>query len=433
MQHCATLVSPYSAATALAMTHALAISLDEWRQHMRRWSVPEYRAKQVFGWVQQQGRLAPEAMHNLPEPLRARLSQELQWHEPLHVERVIDGGDGTRKLLLRLGDYAAVESVLIPRQAAPPQTQIHPVPGHRADRRPAQAAQASIAWASAAQASAAPAQASTGNAAPANARQANAVPTKAVEVTQCVSSQVGCAIGCVFCASGREGLRRHLGAEEILGQVRAAQAHLEPGERLQRIVFMGMGEPLHNSLAVHRALQLLTDPSSWGWSPRRIVVSTSGLVPQIDALGEAFGGGIGLAVSLHAADDALRSRLVPINRRYPLDELHACLRRYPQAPRQRHMIEYTLLGGINDSPAQAKALVAWLRGLRAKVNLIPMNPVPGSGYTAPDETTAEIFADIVRQAGWVCTLRKQRGARATAACGQLAAQGTAQRIKILGA
>jgi 23S rRNA (adenine2503-C2)-methyltransferase len=191
-------------------------------------------------------------------------------------------------------------------------------------------------------------------------------------------------MGCVFCASGVAGLKRHLGAEEIVGQVLLGRAQLDDDEELRNVVYMGMGEPLHNYEATKRSLELLTHPEGIGLSKRKVTVSTSGLVPEILRLGADFGGQIGLAISLHAADDETRGALMPINRKYPLSELMAALARYPLPKRRRITIEYTLVLGKNDSAAEAKKLVRLLRGLPVKINLIPMNPIEASTLGPPD-------------------------------------------------
>jgi 23S rRNA (adenine2503-C2)-methyltransferase len=251
----------------------------------------------------------------------------------------------------------------------------------------------------------------------------------AVRVTQCISTQVGCAMGCVFCASGVAGLKRQMGADEIVGQVLAGRARLDEGERLSNVVFMGMGEPLHNYEATARALRLLTHPDGIGLSARRITVSTSGLVPEIARLGADFAGNIGLAISLHAADDETRSRLMPINKKYPLPVLMNALRAYPLPRRRRITIEYTLVSGKNDDPVEARKLVALLRGLPVKVNLIPMNPIATSALGPPDMTRVFSFQRVLCDAGYSCFIRRRRGDDVSAACGQLALLGAKPKVR----
>jgi 23S rRNA (adenine2503-C2)-methyltransferase len=236
-------------------------------------------------------------------------------------------------------------------------------------------------------------------------------------------------MGCVFCASGVAGLTRNMGADEIVAQVLLGRSHLAAGEVLRGVVLMGMGEPLHNYDATARALRLLTHPDGIGLSSRRVTVSTSGLVPEIERLGADFQGQIGLAVSLHAADEALRSRLMPINRRYPLAVLMAALQNYPLPHRRRITIEYTLIADQNDSTRDAKKLAALLRGIPVKVNLIPMNPVEGSGLRAPDDQRVFAFQKIVCDSGFSCFIRRRRGSDVAAACGQLALLGGRRKVK----
>ena len=251
-----------------------------------------------------------------------------------------------------------------------------------------------------------------------------------VRVTQCVSTQVGCAMGCVFCASGVAGLKRHLGADEIVGQVLVGRALLDPGERLRNVVYMGMGEPLHNYEATARSLRLLTHREGLALSARRVTVSTSGLVPEIARLGADFGGNIGLAISLHAADDETRSRLMPINTKYPLPVLMAALRAYPLPRRRRITIEYTLVAGRNDTPAEAKKLVKLLRGLPVKVNLIPMNPIAASTLGPPLLAGVLEFQRVMCDAGYSCFIRRRRGDDVSAACGQLALLGAKPKVRV---
>jgi 23S rRNA (adenine2503-C2)-methyltransferase len=250
-----------------------------------------------------------------------------------------------------------------------------------------------------------------------------------VRVTQCISTQVGCAMGCTFCASGVAGLKRHLGPEEIVAQVLVGRAQLAEGEALRNVVYMGMGEPLHNYEATARSLRLLTHPEGIGLSSRRVTVSTSGLVPEIARLGADFGGQIGLAISLHAADDATRSALMPINRKYPLDRLMEALRAYPLPRRRRITIEYTLVAGQNDDPAEARRLARLLRGLPVKINLIPMNPIAASALGPPPADRVAAFQEVLTSAGYSCFVRRRRGDDVAAACGQLALLGAAPKVR----
>jgi 23S rRNA (adenine2503-C2)-methyltransferase len=221
-----------------------------------------------------------------------------------------------------------------------------------------------------------------------------------------------------------------MGADEIVAQVIAGRARLDESERLSNLVFMGMGEPLHNYDATARALRLLTHVDGINLSSRRITVSTIGLVPEIARLGEDFQGNIGLAISLHAADDETRSRLMPINRKYPLATLMDALRKYPLPRRRRITIEYTLVAGKNDDPAEAKKLAKLLRGLPVKVNLIPMNPIEASTLGPPNMSGVLAFQRVLVDAGYSCFIRRRRGDDVSAACGQLALLGAKPKVRV---
>jgi 23S rRNA (adenine2503-C2)-methyltransferase len=246
-------------------------------------------------------------------------------------------------------------------------------------------------------------------------------------VTQCISTQVGCAMGCVFCASGVAGLKRNLRAEEIVAQVLEGRRALDEGEGLRNVVLMGMGEPLANYDETARALTILMRPDGLNLSSRRVTVSTSGLVPEIDRLGKEFGGQITLAISLHATTDERRSALMPINKKYPIAELLAALRRYPLPKRRRFTIEFTLVAGQNDSIEEARRLVALLRGIPAKVNVIPMNPISASTLGPPSLHGVLAFQRVLIDAGIATFIRRQRGEDVDAACGQLALLGAKPR------
>jgi 23S rRNA (adenine2503-C2)-methyltransferase len=239
-------------------------------------------------------------------------------------------------------------------------------------------------------------------------------------LTLCVSTQVGCAMGCVFCASGQAGLKRGLGAHEIISQLIVARRHLDPGERIKNLVFMGMGEPLHHYAETARTIHLLTHPLGHAMSPRRITVSSVGLLSGIRRLGEEFGGKVGLAISLHAPDSATRSQIIPMNEHQPLAELMQALRAYPLPKRRRITIEYTLIDGVNDRPEHARQLAATLRGLPSKVNLIPMNPIRESSLRAPSPDAVEAFRRELARLRVSCSVRQTRGDDVDAACGQLA-------------
>ncbi len=363
-------------------THPLERLPEEWSDVLGAWGEPRYRGAQVFGWIHKRGVFDPAEMKNLPKTLRARLEEEGM---SLPVSPVVGppAGDDTRKVLVTLQDGLSVETVLIPELI-----------------RPGEEEELEEGW----------------------------EPKKRV-VTQCISSQVGCAMGCVFCASGVMGLKRNLSAAEIVGQALAGRAALPEDQRLRNVVLMGMGEPLANYDAVARALMLLTHPDGLGLSWRRVTLSTSGLVPELDRLGRDFGGKVQLAISLHAVDDERRSALMPINRKHDLRSLVAALKRYPLPKRRRITIEYTLMEGVNDSLEDARGLVRLLDGVPIKVNLIPMNRIEGSELRAPSAEVIERFREELYSRGAPAFLRTPRGDSLAAACGQLALRGEGRKVK----
>ncbi len=236
--------------------------------------------------------------------------------------------------------------------------------------------------------------------------------------TLCISTQVGCGMHCRFCSTGRNGLARNLRVSEIVGQVLAVQTTHPEGGSLSHIVLMGMGEPLANYDATVQAIRILLDPWGFDFSARKITLSTCGLVPAIQRLaGEGLG--INLAVSLNAADDATRSLLMPVNEKYPLAELMKTLRRFPLPDRRRLTCEYVLIAKVNDSREDAVRLAQLLRGIACKINLIPLNPVPGSRYEAPSRDRIEAFQNRLLEEKYTALLRESRGAEIAAACGQL--------------
>jgi 23S rRNA (adenine2503-C2)-methyltransferase len=351
--------------------HPVAWLPEEWMAFMRELGERDFRGRQVFRWIQHRGVIDPELMTDLSQDLRQRLTSE-NLTAPLRVESVSRSADGTRKLLFSLSDGGLVECVLIPMT-------------RDSDDEDEEQADAAL-----------------------------------QRVTLCISTQVGCAMGCVFCASGQAGLKRGLGAHEVISQVLMSRDYLGPGEYLRNIVFMGMGEPLHHYDETARAIRLITHPDGISISPRRITVSTVGLVPGIRRLGQDFEGKVGLAISLHAPDDSTRDKIIPMNRRFPLKELLPALKAYPLPHRRRITIEYTLIAGINDSREHALTLVRALKGINVKVNLIPMNPIARSALTAPDASVVERFSEILAKHRVSCTVRKRRGDDVNAACGQLA-------------
>lgn len=317
-----------------------------------------FRAVQVVKWVHQHGVADFDAMTDLAKPLRAWLSESAEIRPPEVVTEQVSA-DGTCKWLLRLDDGQCIETVFLPED----------------DRG-----------------------------------------------TLCISSQVGCALDCSFCSTAQQGFSRNLTASEIVGQLWLARARLEAqgyGERpISNVVFMGMGEPLLNFDNVVEAIRLMLDDNAWGLSKRRVTVSTSGVVPGIDRLREATD--VSLALSLHAPDDALRSELVPLNRKYPIQTVLDACRRYVEGRHQRVTVEYVLLEGVNDSPEQARALARLLRELPCKLNLIPFNPFPRTRYRRSSQEAVDRFRDVLVAAGYTTITRRTRGDDIDAACGQLA-------------
>jgi 23S rRNA (adenine2503-C2)-methyltransferase len=317
--------------------------------------VEGYRARQVARWVFKVGVAHVSEMTDVPKSLRQALEQRAQISHLPGLE-CYHASDGTRKLRYQLADGAVIESVLI--------------------REP-------------------------------------------TRLTLCLSTQAGCRIGCAFCLTTKGGLRRHLRPAEIVDQIIQARQRLEPGEQLTNLVFMGMGEPLDNYRHTVQALRIITHPDTVGFSPRRITVSTSGLVPAIRKFA-AEGLRVNLAVSLNAPDDAIRSQLMPINKKWPIGELLAACREYPLPPSRRITFEYVLLEGINDQPAHAEQVARLLKGLRCKVNLIPFNEFPGAAFHRPSPGTVKQFQAILLDHHLTATIRESRGREIGAACGQLA-------------
>jgi 23S rRNA (adenine2503-C2)-methyltransferase len=362
--------------------HAIERLPEEWAKCLEEWGEPRYRAAQIFKWIHQRGVTDPAAMSDLPKSLRARLAEDgLGPLATIALEHVSE--DGTKKLLLSMNDARTIETVLIPQGSSGAED---PIGGEEPEtHRP---------------------------------------------VTQCISTQIGCAMACVFCASGMAGLKRNLSAAEIVSQVLIGRTRVAEGDRLRNVVLMGMGEPLHNYDAVARALTLLFHPDGIGLGKRRVTLSTSGLVPEMERLGRDFDGRVQLAVSLHVPDDERRTALMPINKKYPLAELVEAMRRYPLPPRRRITVEYTLVRGYNDDLGDAAKLAKLLQGLRVKVNLIPMNPVPDNPLGPPSWDVVEAFHDKLWDAGIPTFVRRKKGDDIAAACGQLALAGEAKKVRV---
>jgi 23S rRNA (adenine2503-C2)-methyltransferase len=340
-----------------------------------------FRARQLLRWIHQAGIDDFGAMTDMSKALRERLAREATISPPAVLSDAT-AADGTRKWLLDVGTGNAIETVFIPE--GDPE------------------------WA--------------GRAGSAAGTDPGAAP-KRYRGTLCISSQAGCALECSFCATGRQGFNRNLDAAEIIGQLWWANKSLGRGviaaRPITNVVMMGMGEPLANFDNVVTALELMLDDSAYGLSRRRVTVSTAGMVPAIDRLRDACP--VALAVSLHAPSDALRDRLVPLNRKYPIRELlAACARYVEKAPREFIMFEYVMLAGVNDGEGEARALARLVRDVPCKINLIPFNAYPGTAYRRSPEAAVARFSEILFAEGYTVTIRRTRGEGIDAACGQLA-------------
>ncbi len=336
-------------------------------------SKAKMRAAQIWRWVHNFGVTDFAAMSDIAKDTRALLGDQFTLARPEVVERQISR-DGSRKWLIRFAPGIEAETVFIP-----------------------------------------------------GVGRAGAL---------CVSSQVGCTLNCTFCHTGTQPLVRNLTAGEIIAQVQIARDDLgewpspQSDRQLSNIVFMGMGEPLYNLENVAGAIEVISDNEGLAISRRRITLSTSGVVPEIPRAGELTQAM--LAISLHAANDALRDELVPLNKRYPIEQLLEAVKAYPGLSNARRVtFEYVMLKGVNDSPAEAKALVRLLKGIPAKINLIPFNPWPGSDYVCSDWSTIEAFAEIINRAGYASPIRTPRGRDILAACGQLKSESEKVRASAL--
>ena len=347
------------------LVNLLDFNLPQLTQYFESIGEKPFRAKQIMRWMHHFGVNDFEQMTDIAKVLREKLTRDTTITLP-NVELEQISNDGTRKWLIGTGAGNSVETVFIPE-----------------DERG----------------------------------------------TLCISSQVGCALECTFCSTGRQGFNRNLSVSEIIGQLwiankslRSADGYelLSPNDRIiSNVVMMGMGEPLANYTNVVTALQIMLDDSAYGLSRRRVTLSTSGLVPAMDRLKEDCP--VALAVSLHAPNDKLRDELVPINKKYPLKELMAACERYlVKAPRDFVTFEYVMLDGVNDTVEHARQLLDVVRNVPCKFNLIPFNPFPNSGYGTSKANHIRVFRDILMQAGYIVTVRKTRGEDIDAACGQLA-------------
>jgi 23S rRNA (adenine2503-C2)-methyltransferase len=347
--------------TATARTNLLGLPRPALEEFVRSLGSQPFRARQLMSWIYKRGSGSFADMTDLARDFRSQLAKVAEVRPPqiVSVQRSIDG---TRKWLLRADEAQAFEMVFIPEEG---------------------------------------------------------------RGTLCISSQVGCALDCSFCATAQQGFNRNLSTAEIVGQVWLAARELEREEpetrerHVTNVVLMGMGEPLANFRNVVPALDLLIDDFAFDLSRRRVTLSTSGLVPQIYRLAQVSN--VALAVSLHAPDDALRNELVPINRKHCIAELlEACWHYLDEQNGRSVTFEYVMLEGVNDSPAQARALARLLRGKAAKVNLIPFNPFPGTHYRRSSAAAIQSFRDELLQRGVLATIRRTRGDDIDAACGQLA-------------
>ena len=343
-----------------ARKNLIGLDREELAAEMAGIGQPAYRAKQLWHWIYHRGTRDFAAMTSLSKDFRAELAARYTVDRP-QVSQAQLSADGTRKWLLKFADGNEAECVHIPE----------------ADRG-----------------------------------------------ALCVSSQVGCTLNCTFCHTGTQKLVRNLTAGEITGQVMLARDDLgewpspKEGRLLSNIVLMGMGEPLFNYDNVAKAVRIMMDNEGIAISRRRITLSTAGVVPMIRRCGAELG--VKLAISLHAVTDELRDTIVPINRKYPIAELLAACREYPGSSQARRItFEYVMLKGVNDSPAEARALIKLLAGIPAKVNLIPFNPWPGAPYECSNRAAIDAFAAVLTKAGYIAPVRRARGQDIMAACGQL--------------
>jgi 23S rRNA (adenine2503-C2)-methyltransferase len=338
--------------------------LPELEQALQGLGHPRFHARQIFQWIHKRGVSDFALMSDLSRELRATLAAYFDIDTPAVVRRE-QSADGTAKFLLALEDGKRIETVCIPENPADPHN-----------------------------------------------------PADADRVTFCVSTQVGCAMRCAFCLTGRMGIDRNLTAGEIVGQVRVLVRELNLPDHRFNIVLMGMGEPLHNYEATMKALRILADEHGMSVSPRRVTLSTVGVLPALERLAtEPVMPN--LAISLHATTEEQRDLLVPINRKYSIDELLNACRRFPLKRRERITFEYVMLKDVNDTPEDARRLVRLLAGIKGKVNLLPLNEAAGIPFERPSDAAVNRFARILAERGVTVSVRKSRGRDIRAACGQL--------------
>ncbi len=334
---------------------AFDLSLSDWEEWVKSASLPSYRAKQIYQWIFQKNQLDPSSFTSLSLSEREKLADSFCW-EPFTIDSTLISEDMSQKLLLKTRDDLLIELVIMPYEN---------------------------------------------------------------RITLCLSSQVGCKMGCTFCQTGKMGLKRNLTSGEIVAQLLLANQQL--GEkRVTNVVFMGMGEPLDNYEAVVKACRAMIDPNGLNLSKSKVTISTSGLVPEIRRLGEDLP--VRLAISLHNPDNEKRSQLMPVNRKYSLDELKKALLDYPAPSRHGITFEYVMIEGVNDSLQDAKKLVHFLHGLKAKVNLIPVNPFPGVAITASSEERIREFQMYLSHRSIPAPVRYSKGRDISSGCGQLAAK-----------
>lgn len=335
-----------------ALSHALNLSEEEWQEWCTQKKLPKYIAGQILDWIYKKNSLQPDTFSNLSKETRALLQQDFLWSEMQIVSRLASA-DGSEKFLLKTEDNLLIEMVLMPSEN---------------------------------------------------------------RTTLCISSQVGCRMGCTFCQTGKMGFKRDLSAAEILFQIHLANR----SQRITNVVFMGMGEPLDNYDTVVKACKMMLSAKGYALSKSKVTVSTSGLVPEIRRLGQDLP--VRLAISLHQTDDAKRSAIMPVNRKYNLQELKEALLEYPAPTRHGITFEYVMIEGVNDSLEDAKKLVRYLHGLKAKVNLIPLNHFPGVEMQSSSKQNLRAFQLYLSERSIPAPVRYSRGQDVSGGCGQLAAK-----------